>query len=123
AASAARPAAPVFRWSIRPTINRLPGSQGESRDTPCPAMYLQVLRGSTRFVQRPEREERTPKNPVEPRRTCQNPILECRPRRRCGGDLFRPAATEPCVGGGHLDPEEENHGGDVHPHQEHDDRR
>ncbi len=81
AASAARPAAPVFRWSIRPTINCLPGCR-ESRETlpapPCTFRFYKVLRGSTgstRFVQRREPEERTPQNPVEPRRTCQNPIF------------------------------------------------
>jgi hypothetical protein len=41
AATAARRAAPVFRWSIRPTTHYPAWLQGESQDTPCPAISLQ----------------------------------------------------------------------------------
>ncbi len=42
AALAARLAALVFRWSIRLTNNLPAWLQGESQDTPCPAMYKQL---------------------------------------------------------------------------------
>jgi hypothetical protein len=49
AALAARLPALVFRWSIRLTNNLPAWLQGESKDTPCPAMYEQLPATSFRL--------------------------------------------------------------------------
>jgi hypothetical protein len=71
AALAARLAAPVFRWSNRPTQKRLPGCREKSKDTPCPAMYC--------FTVAPRAERQAPGRENSRRSAALSPVACCLP--------------------------------------------
>jgi hypothetical protein len=102
AALAARLAALVFRWSIRLSNNLPAWLQGESKDTPCPAMYKVSSSQLPVSSSLGDEKQATGQGKLVTGNWKLETDLQRSPRSRCGWDLVGPPAPEPCVRCGYF---------------------